>query len=165
MAEPEMDLNTACDWAASYVARNVRPWEKIDQVLRVAREAEHRARVAEAATAQAQRGLEQYRAALASAKEADTKALDLQKAATAARLEELRDTIARAQTETTERLALLEQERQTAEREHAVKLEALRAAREQAESVTRDTVTHWETRLNQAKASHDAFLRSVGVPG
>lgn len=164
MAESEMDLKTACDWAASYVTRNVRPWEKVEQVLRVALAAEDRARVATDATAKAQRDLEQYRSELATAREADAKALETQKQATTLRLAELRAKVQEADRAAEARLETLTRELDRAQREHDAMLESLTRERTTVTAETTQAIAAVRAEHVKAQNAYNDFRVSIGLP-
>ena len=163
MSEPELSIGAACDFAQSYVNRQVKPFEKIQQVLAVARKAEQLATEAEARRAKAEVETRQFQDELERLKRDETAAFHLTKESHDKERQRLSDEIAAQNKATAERLAELETIRGRAQREHDAVLDGFKREREDVERTTQAAIAKVKAELVNAEKAYDAFKKKVGM--
>lgn len=159
MSESEMDTKTALDLVESFNTRQVKPFQRLAEVLRVAHVAEQRAKEADQRTSAASRDLQGLRDAI----EAAQKELADAKRGTRDGITALETQLRRAQTETTAHLGKLQKELDQAQRDTTAALKGLDDERAATERELAEATAAWQTKLADAKAKHEAFMKSIGA--
>lgn len=157
--EPEMDLKTALDLAESYHTRQVKPFAKLAEVLKLAYDAETRAKAANQQTSAASAELQRVRDAIEAANRDLNEVQKRAKETTTALATQLK----KAQDETTYRLKGLEADLAQAEREHAAERKRLAQERADVERVAAEGIAAAQSKLADAQKKHADFIKSIGA--
>jgi hypothetical protein len=159
----DMPLATACDLAESFVTKQVRPFERIREVLVLARDAERLAADADKRKGDAEAAVIRAKDELVRLTTEERTAFENFKAANDAERKRLAAELVAFNNDVAQRMADLEAQRIRANRDHSVFIEKLVREREAAvEEAGRKTAKATKD-LEAAEKAYDAFKKKVGM--
>jgi len=158
-----MDLKTALDYANAYHAKQVKPFEKLAEVLAIAVKAETLAADADKRKGDAEAAVVRLQDELERLKTAERAAFENFKAGNDAERKRLAAELVAFNNDVAQRLSDLEAERIRANRDHSQFIEKLVREREVAvEEAGRKTLKATKD-LEAAEKAYDAFKKKVGM--
>lgn len=159
----DMPLSVACDLADSFVTKQVRPFERIAEVLKLARDAERRRDEADKRKGEAEAAVIRAQDRLADVQVRETAAFNEFKAANDTERKRLANELLTQNNELTVRLAEIEAERVRANKAHSEFLEKLVREREAAVEEAGRKTAKANKDLETAEKAYDAFKKKVGM--
>ena len=163
MADELMPIEAAVDFAAAYVSKQVLPFQRIHEVLLVAKGAEHRAREAEARKGAAEAAVIQAQDKLRAVTIEEQNAFNLFKATNDAQRHKLADDLAEANRRHALRLTEIEATESAALRESQARIQQAEADAEARVKAAAAKTAKAEKALELATAAHAEFKRKVGL--
>jgi hypothetical protein len=159
----DLSVEAACDFAEAIANKQVRPFERIAEVLVVARKAERLAVEAEARRAQADADVLRVQTELLQLQNTERAAFTEYKAANDQERRRLGALLVEQNNQVTQRLAELDAIKEKAIREHGEFLAKLEAERAEKTAATLAATAQAREDLATAQQEYEAFKTKVGL--
>jgi hypothetical protein len=158
-----MDLKTALDYAQSYHAKQVKPFEKLAEVLAIAVKAETLAADADKRKGEAEAAVIRAKDDLDRLKSTEQEAFASYKDANDKERRRLGDLLVSQNNQVSERLAELDTIRAKAIREHDAYVAGLQEQAKRIEADVKERTAKVQKDLEVAEKAYEAFQKKVGL--